>query len=107
MSSYTYESGNTHCICFNCNKNRLIDEDCSCGAPTMRVQSKRNLMNELTEGIDALAERKDLEEWAFYESGLVAHGCLENIDEYIREAITRYVRLLLSKQRKEIIELQD
>ena len=72
----------------------------------MRVQSKRNLMNELTEGIDALAERKDLEEWAFYESGLVAHGCLENIDEYIREAITRYGRLLLSKQRKEIIELQ-
>ena len=61
MSSYTYESGNTHCICFNCNKNRLIDEDCSCGAPTMRVQSKRNLMNELKEGIDALAERRKME----------------------------------------------
>ena len=67
---------------------------------------KRTLMNELTEGVEALAERKDLEEWAFYGSGLVAHGCLENIDEYMREAITKYGRLLLSKQRKEIIDLQ-
>lgn len=63
-------------------------------------------MNELTEGVEALAERKDLEEWAFYGSGLVAHGCLENIDEYMREAITKYGRLLLSKQRikAEILE---
>lgn len=44
-------------------------------------------------------DEEQLEEWAFYESGLVAHGCLENIDEYMREAITRYGRLLLSKQR--------
>jgi len=67
---------------------------------------KRTLMNELTEGVEALAERRDLEEWAFYESGLVAHGCLENIDEYMREAITKYGRLLLSKQRikAEILE---
>lgn len=55
---------------------------------------------EIIEGVEALAERKDLEEWAFYESGLVAH------DEYMCEAITRYGRLLLSKQRKEIIDLQ-
>ena len=68
---------------------------------------KRNLMNELTEGIDALAERKDLEEWAFYESGLVAHGCLENIDEYMREAITRYGRLLLSKQKIKAENLEE
>ena len=37
-------------------------------------QKNRNLFSELREGIDDLAERKDLEEWAFYESGLVAHG---------------------------------
>lgn len=48
MSNYTYESGNTHCICFNCKKHRLIDGNCSCGAPTMRVQSERNIMNEET-----------------------------------------------------------
>lgn len=47
------------------------------------------------------------EEWAFYESGLVAHGCLENIDEYMSEAITRYGRLLLSKQRNLMSELTE
>lgn len=47
------------------------------------------------------------EEWAFYESGLVAQGCLENIDEYMSEAITRYGRLLLSKQRNLMSELTE
>ena len=36
-----------------------------------------------------------LEDAAFYESGLVAHGCLENLDFYTREAIQRYGRILL------------
>jgi len=64
-------------------------------------------MNKLKESINALAEQKDLEEWAFYESGLVAHGCLENIDEYMREAITRYGRLLSSKQNEQWILLAE
>jgi len=64
-------------------------------------------MNKLKESINALAEQKDLEEWAFYESGLVAHGCLENIDEYMREAITRYGRLLSSKQNEQWILMAE
>ena len=36
-----------------------------------------------------------LEEYAFYESGLCAHGCLEALDDYTREAIKRYGRCLL------------
>jgi len=60
-SSYTHESGNTHCICFNCKKHRTIDGECSCGAPSMRVKSKRNLMDELKEGIEDLAKRRESE----------------------------------------------
>ena len=49
---------------------------------------------------------KDLEDYAFYESGLSAHGCLEKIDSYAREAIKRYGRILLKKQ-KEIDDKQN
>jgi hypothetical protein len=38
---------------------------------------------------------EELEECAFYESGLCAHGCLETLDDYTREAIKRYGRYLL------------
>jgi hypothetical protein len=37
----------------------------------------------------------ELEEVAFYESGLSAHGCLEKLDSYTRQAILRYGRYLL------------
>ena len=40
-------------------------------------------------------EFERLEEAAFYESGLVAHGCLENLDDFARESIKRYGRWLL------------
>lgn len=43
---------------------------------------------------------EQLEEFAFYESGLSAQGCLENLDEYTRKAITRYGRLLLQETEK-------
>jgi hypothetical protein len=36
-----------------------------------------------------------MEEVAFYESGLSAHGCLEKLDSYTKEAIKRYGRYLL------------
>ncbi len=47
---------------------------------------------------------EDLEEYAFYESGLSANGCLEKLDNYAREAITRYGRILLIKQKERFIE---
>jgi hypothetical protein len=43
------------------------------------------------------------EEFAFYESGLSAHGCLENLDDYAKEAIHRYGRILLEKQKENFI----
>jgi hypothetical protein len=48
--------------------------------------------------------QKQLEEFAFYESGLSADGCLEKLDPYTREAIERYGRILVEKQKKNFIE---
>jgi hypothetical protein len=48
--------------------------------------------------------QKQLEEFAFYESGLSADGCLEKLDPYTREAIERYGRILLDKQKENFIE---
>ena len=44
-----------------------------------------------------------IEESAFYESGLSAHGCLEKLDSYAKEAIQRYGRYLLGKQKENFI----
>lgn len=41
-----------------------------------------------------------LEECAFIESGLVAHGCLEKLDDYAKHAIMKYGRYLLKHQNK-------
>ena len=49
---------------------------------------------------------EDLEDYAFYQSGLSAHGCLENLDSYAIESIKRYGRILLNKQ-KEIDDKQN
>ena len=47
---------------------------------------------------------KTIEETAFYESGLSAHGCLEKLDSYTLEAIEKYGRFLLKKQKENFIE---
>jgi hypothetical protein len=47
---------------------------------------------------------EQLEEFAFYESGLSAHGCLEDLDDYAKEAIHKYGRILLKKQKENFIE---
>ena len=41
-----------------------------------------------------------IEESAFYESGLSAHGCLDKLDSYAREAIQKYGRFLLQNQKE-------
>jgi hypothetical protein len=48
-------------------------------------------------------ELKFLEDCAFYESGLSSHGCLEKLDDFIKEAITRYGRYLV----KNVLEKND
>ena len=47
---------------------------------------------------------KQLEEFAFYESGLSADGCLQKLDAYTIEAIERYGRILVEKQKENFIE---
>ena len=44
-----------------------------------------------------------IEEAAFYESGLSADGCLEKLDYYTNEAIKKYGRILLQKQKENFI----
>jgi hypothetical protein len=48
--------------------------------------------------------QKQLEEFAFYESGLSADGCLQKLDAYTIEAIEKYGRILLDKQKENFIE---
>ena len=45
----------------------------------------------------------DLEEYAFDGSGLSAHGCLEHLDDFAKEGIKRYERILLTKQKDRYI----
>lgn len=42
---------------------------------------------------------EEMEEYAFYESGLCAHGCLEKLDEYAKQCIKRYGKILLNQQK--------
>jgi hypothetical protein len=48
--------------------------------------------------------QKQLEEFAFNESGLSADGCLEKLDSYAIESIERYGRILIQKQKENFIE---
>lgn len=48
-----------------------------------------------------------VEEHALYESGLVADGCLNRLDEYAKQSITRYGRILLKSQKERIYCMED
>jgi hypothetical protein len=43
---------------------------------------------------------EDIEDYAFYQSGLSAHGCLDKLDSYDLSAIKKYGRILLEKQKE-------
>jgi len=43
---------------------------------------------------------EDLEDYAFYQSGLSAHGCLNKLDSYALEAIKKYGRILIKKEKE-------
>jgi len=49
----------------------------------------------------------DAEDYAFYQSGLSADGCLEKLDDYTRKAIKRYGEILLEKQKEQIKILEE
>ena len=48
-----------------------------------------------------------MEEHALYESGLVADGCLDRLDDYAKQSITRYGRILLKSQKERIYCMDD
>jgi|LauGreDrversion4_2_1035121.scaffolds.fasta_scaffold25477_7 hypothetical protein len=48
---------------------------------------------------------KRIEEHAFYESGLSAHGCFEDLDDYAKNAISKYGRILI-KDIQEAFDMQ-
>lgn len=49
---------------------------------------------------------ENLEDYAFYESGLSADGCLEKLDDYTRKAIKRYGEILLEKQKEMLFQTE-
>ena len=48
-----------------------------------------------------------MEEHALYESGLVADGCFDRLDDYAKQSITRYGRILLKSQKDIIYNMDD
>ena len=48
-----------------------------------------------------------MEEHALYESGLVADGCLDRLDDYAKQSITRYGRILLRSQKERIYCMEE
>ena len=48
-----------------------------------------------------------MEEHALYESGLVADGCFDRLDEYAKQSITRYGRILLRSQKERVYCTDD
>jgi hypothetical protein len=45
--------------------------------------------------------QEEMEEYAFYESGLCADGCLEKLDEYAKQCIKRYGRIILNQHHEQ------
>jgi len=55
---------------------------------------------------DAPQGLTDIEESAFYESGLSAHGCIDNLDSYAMESIKRYGIILFKAAYKDATTFQ-
>ena len=48
---------------------------------------------------------KQAEEFAFYESGLSAHGCFEDLDDYAKQAIHKYGRIILKQCGEKMMDI--
>ena len=53
------------------------------------------------ESQDSFSNITDLEESAFYESGLSAHGCMDKLDDYDKKSIKRYGMILFKAAYKD------
>ena len=53
------------------------------------------------ESQDSFSNITDLEESAFYESGLSAHGCMDKLDDYDKKSIKRYGIILFKAAYKD------
>ena len=60
------------------------------------------LQHELTQ-----SQLESMEEHAYYESGLIADGCFDRLDDYAKQCITRYGRILLKSQKERIYCMED
>jgi hypothetical protein len=53
----------------------------------------------------------DIIEYCFYQSGLTAQGCWDDLDDYAKEAVERFARLLvqecLAEKKEREIALQE
>ena len=48
-----------------------------------------------------------MEEHALYESGLIADGCFNNLDDYAKQSIARYGKILLKSQKERIYRMDN
>ena len=48
-----------------------------------------------------------MEEHALYESGLIADGCFDRLDDYAKQSITRYGRIHLKSQKEMIYCMEE
>ena len=46
-----------------------------------------------------------MEEHALYESGLLSDGCFNNLDDYAKQSIARYGKILLKSQKERICSM--
>ena len=53
------------------------------------------------------SQLESMEEHAYYESGLTADGCLDRLDDYAKQCITKYGRILLKSQKERIYCMED
>lgn len=60
------------------------------------------LQHELTQ-----SDLEVMEEHAWYESGLIADGCFDRLDDYAKQSITRYGRILLRSYKEKLYSNDD
>jgi uncharacterized protein YccT (UPF0319 family) len=52
-------------------------------------------------------ELASMEEHALYESGLLSDGCFNNLDDYAKQSIARYGKILLKSQKERIYNMDE
>lgn len=68
----------------------------------MNLFQNKLLQHELTQ-----SDLESMEEHAWYESGLIADGCFDRLDDYAKQSITRYGRILLRSYKEKLYSTDD